>query len=248
MANCAAGTTANYCPSDCPGGCDDHCWWTTCRDSVQQALTALAWAESNLCVDRDRIWMAGSSNGGMLVYDLANDPRLADRLAGIATELATPHYGYSFGPLATPMSMVSVYGLADIVVPPVADQTHSEYSAAHPDRTFDTSESGWYYTSAEAVGWLLGAMDECAGTEQVDGTAVGGPASLSCTRHTGCPGEVDVVGCFHAGGHVKDSGGRAVMAGFMATHRWVRPRCWGAASLSGCWGVRRYWGMERPDL
>ena len=96
--------------------------------------------------------MAGSSNGGMFVYDLANDPRMADRLAGIATEIATPHYGYSFGPLSAPMSMVAVHGLADNVVPPVADPTHSEYSPAHPDRTFDTSESGWYYTSAEAVG------------------------------------------------------------------------------------------------
>ena len=71
-----------------------------------------------------------------------------------------------------------------------------------------------------------------------------GVASLSCTRHTGCPGGVDVVGCFHAGGHVGDIDGRAVMANLMATHRRVRPWCWGAGPLSDCWGVRRYWGTS----
>ena len=75
-------------------------------------------------------------------------------------------------------------------------------------------------------------MDGCTGTEQVDGTAVGGAESLSCTRHTGCPGGVDVVRCFHAGGHVQDSAGQAVMANVMATHRRVRPWCWGAGPLS----------------
>ena len=94
------------------------------------------------------------------------------------------------------------------------------------------------------VSRLWGTMDGCTGTEQVDGTVVGGAASLSCTRHTGCPGGVDVVGCFHAGGHVGDVDGRAVMANFMATHRRVRPWCWGAGPLSDCWGVRRYWGTS----
>ena len=41
---------------------------------------------SDYCVDLDRIYAAGCSNGGMFVYELANDPRSAVYLAGIATQ------------------------------------------------------------------------------------------------------------------------------------------------------------------
>lgn len=66
--------------------CADDCWWTTCKDSVQQTLDVLTKFTDDYCVDMDRIYASGCSNGGMFVYELANNEKSYAYFAGIATQ------------------------------------------------------------------------------------------------------------------------------------------------------------------
>jgi poly(3-hydroxybutyrate) depolymerase len=55
------------CYADCES-CADECWWTTCKDSVQQTVDVLEDFISRNCVDMDRIYAAGWSNGGTFMH------------------------------------------------------------------------------------------------------------------------------------------------------------------------------------
>ena len=83
---CSSGAT-DYCYDDCDGACADNCWWTTCKDSVRQAMDLLDYLETELCIDTARIWASGCSNGGLFTFELARDARSAPRLAGIAPQV-----------------------------------------------------------------------------------------------------------------------------------------------------------------
>lgn len=71
---------------DCNNECADKCWWTTCKDSVQQTLEVLEDFLDDHCVDMNRIYALGWSNGGMFTYELANDERTAKYLAAISPQ------------------------------------------------------------------------------------------------------------------------------------------------------------------
>jgi len=83
----------DYCYEDC-GTCTDKCWWTTCKDSVEQTMDVLNYVLDNYCVDMSMVWATGCSNGAMFLYSLARDPRIKDLLAGIAPMVGSPHYGF----------------------------------------------------------------------------------------------------------------------------------------------------------
>jgi dienelactone hydrolase len=85
-------TAPNYCEEDC-NGCADNCWWTTCKDSVEQTIHVLEYLESVLCINVSMIWATGGSNGGVFNHALAADQRIAPRLAGIAPSIGLPHSG-----------------------------------------------------------------------------------------------------------------------------------------------------------
>ncbi|KAL9179207.1 hypothetical protein ACHAXT_008497 [Thalassiosira profunda] len=58
------------CYRDCGDTCDtnDGCMWTTCKNSVDQTLGVLRPFLDEYCVDLDRIYASGCSNGGMFLY------------------------------------------------------------------------------------------------------------------------------------------------------------------------------------
>jgi len=99
------------CYYDC-GQCADACWWTTCKDSVGQAVDMIDYVLNNFCIDMSMVWAMGCSNGGMFMYELAQDSRTHDFLAGVASMVGLPQYGYNFGP-ASPMSFIGFWGLRD---------------------------------------------------------------------------------------------------------------------------------------
>jgi poly(3-hydroxybutyrate) depolymerase len=74
------------CYKDCNGECADECWWTTCKDSVQQTVEVLEDFINNHCIDMNRIYAVGWSNGGMFTYELANDERTAKYFAAISPQ------------------------------------------------------------------------------------------------------------------------------------------------------------------
>ena len=139
-ATCAPGT-ADYC-SEYPscGACAGTCGWTTCADSVAQAVAFLDYLEASLCVNTSRVWAAGCSNGGIFTFELARDARSAPRLAGIAPQVGLPHNGFNFAP-AAPMHLFGMWGLHDTTIPPLSN-------TADPTKSFDTEYSGWFYSTA----------------------------------------------------------------------------------------------------
>ena len=186
-ATCAPGTP-DYCHKYASCDCGaPACDWTTCRDSVAQILEVYEEVVAGYCVDLDRVWAMGCSNGGMMVHGLASDDRAAPLLAGVATAIGLPHAYHNRKP-AAPMHYVGYWGESDTVVPPLSNTDD-------PTMSFDTDYSGWYYSTARNVTDLW-ADELGAGDRDPYVHDVGGP--LDCTIRSG---DRDVVECLFDGGH-----------------------------------------------
>ena len=72
--------------------------------------------EAAFCVNTSAVWATGGSNGGIFVYELASDARMAGRLAGIAPVTGLPHKG--FLQPARGLHYISMLGATDGTVPP----------------------------------------------------------------------------------------------------------------------------------
>eukprot|EP00440_Ansanella_granifera_P031414 gb/GFBE01034108.1/.p1 GENE.gb/GFBE01034108.1/~~gb/GFBE01034108.1/.p1 ORF type:complete len:405 (+),score=53.08 gb/GFBE01034108.1/:1-1215(+) len=205
-ATCEASASDN-CYKDC-GECADNCWWTTCQDSVAQAVAVLDSLEESLCLDLDQIWAAGCSNGAMFLHELAKDPRTAGRLAGIAGMVGSVHRGFNTGPTAT-MSYLSMLGNRDRTVPPFTGSHQSNGLEDEPDITVDTQNrrGGWYFHTAEAVSSVWADRLSCdpARTPTTEWGLDRFSGSINCIKHSSCrQAHVDVVECVFNGGHICD--------------------------------------------
>ena len=190
----------DYCPNfkDCDCSQSDGCWWTTCSDSVRQVIQMIKYVDRRLCVDLDRVWASGCSNGGMFTYELARDSRTAHRLRGIAPIVGLPHWGYSSGPLVEGISYFGMFGVDDLIVPPV---TNSDT----PNLAIE--ERGWRYTAYNktVADWSKG--NGCAGDGQLP--LIGNEYNTTTNGFFDCVQGCDekkntshVVGCLFDGGHV----------------------------------------------
>ena len=92
------------------------------------------------------VWALGCSNGGMFMYELAQDSRTHNLLAGVAPMVGLPHYGYNFGP-ASPMSYIGFWGINDPTVPPKANPASD--GSYLPERS--SEQSGWFYQTADST-------------------------------------------------------------------------------------------------
>jgi len=196
-------TTTNYCYDDCKGGCSDNCWWTTCSDSVGFVEATLDAIEAAFCVNTSAVWATGGSNGGIFVYELASDARMAGRLAGIAPVTGLPHKG--FLQPARGLHYISMLGATDGTVPPFSA---GDTATDEPDISVTTSYSpgGWYFHTARATSDAWADANDCGKREPTSdwrigeqGEATGGP--LDCTARR-APGGADVVECIFPAGHV----------------------------------------------
>ena len=208
-----------------------------------------AWFDHR-CIDKNHVWAQGDSNGGMFTFDLAVDSRTAHRFAGIGPGIGLPHYGYNQGLAVTGagagrMSLIGVWGKQDTTVPPVP--VPHDGSGGHPERTMDTDYSGWYYQSytSTLAKWAEDNGCDAASAAAVPATEAWGidaASDLECTRYSGCPVGVDVVGCLHSGGHNTGAEGRAVMLEFMSQHRKADANACTGSACSAKRGLRRIWG------
>ena len=70
--------------------------------------------EASLCVDLDRVFATGISNGGMFVHRLGCD--LPDRFAAIAPVAGTIAKGFNCAPGSSPkISMINIYATQDTI-------------------------------------------------------------------------------------------------------------------------------------
>mmetsp|Transcript_24876 Transcript_24876/g.43497 ORF Transcript_24876/g.43497 Transcript_24876/m.43497 type:complete len:429 (+) Transcript_24876:171-1457(+) len=208
---CEAGAV-DYCYADC-GNCTDNCWWTTCKDSVAQVLEVWDAVEGALCVDADRAWAAGCSNGGMFTFELAADPRAAGRLAGTAPLVGLPHPGLWGGPAAA-LHLAGFWGARDRTVPPLGNTGDPGVSVS------SGGGGGWFYATARAATDAWGRVLGCdpAGRAPTADWGMGDYQRLAnCTALPGCG--VSVVECIFDGGHWCNAlYQRAPLISFMKAH------------------------------
>ena len=143
-ATCKPGST-DYCShytETCDCDASDGCWWTTCEDSTQVLLDALEAVKKMLCVDLDQVWVAGCSNGAMMVYEALADERTAGTFAGGVSIVGAPHPGF-WRPPASPAHLLGIWGLDDTTIPYEAseDAPGPGVALATVD---EADERGWY--------------------------------------------------------------------------------------------------------
>ena len=171
-------------PPEC--GEPQPCNWASCHDDIGFVAHLLDQLEEALCIDLDRVYATGMSNGGMFVHRLGC--AMPERFAAIAPVSGTLARGFNCAPeKSTPLSMMNIYGSRD------------DYVAL--DGTM--SSDGYYYTSARDVTnkWASSESQSCDPEPTTFQTSKDGTLSLACTQHASCSTGAEVVNCTWDGAH-----------------------------------------------
>ena len=183
--------------STCTDGADDYptppecgepreCDWCSCHDDVGFVAALLEELAGTLCIDLDRVFAHGSSNGAMFVHRLGCD--MPGSFAAIAPVSGTIAKGFNCAPGPSPkISMINVYGTRDTIVP------------------FDGSASsdGFLYTPTSQVMalWAGAGSQQCASQPSPYPTSRDGLAGFHCYQRADCATGAEVVDCAWDGGH-----------------------------------------------
>lgn len=181
---CDATLTPDYrypsCRSDVA---KSTCSWTQCQDDDVDFVQALVQrVESTWCVQSERVYAVGGSNGGMFVWELLQNPKTSGLLRAAAPIVGLPHRGYldgPAGPTATPVILIT--GVRDPVVPPGPwDDTSATTTSNDNDR--------YFYTGATAIMRRWAAASGCGVAESEAATPFGAAAAdcrSYCAREAG---------------------------------------------------------------
>jgi polyhydroxybutyrate depolymerase len=142
---CDDARTTDYDYPSCAGVAENGCSWTQCQDDdLDFALSLVAMASENLCIDEARVYAVGGSNGGMFTWEIGQNEASAGAFRAIAPLIGLPHRGYLSPPgRADGMPVLLITGTRDRTVPP----------GAWEDGAFTTTSDGdvYYYTGATAI-------------------------------------------------------------------------------------------------
>jgi polyhydroxybutyrate depolymerase len=160
------------------------CVWASCHDDLAFIDQMLDRLDASLCVDLDRTYATGMSNGGMFVQRLGC--AMPDRFAAIAPVSGTLARGFNCAP-ETPISILNIYGSKDDYV----------------NEKGGVSSDGYFYTPAEDVigKWAGPGSQNCDREASAYVTSLDGALSLSCTQRDNCSTGAEVVNCTWAGEH-----------------------------------------------
>ena len=170
------------CPPEC-GTCGP-CNWCSCHDDVGYIEALIDHLSAELCLDTDRAFASGYSNGGMFVHRLGC--ALGDRLAAVAPMHGYLARGFNCAAGEAGPSMLLVGGTADRTVP------------------IDGSDAsdGYIYTSQEGVAAKWAEAQSCAAEPAPVETPWDGRRELTCVEYPGCEGGRAVRSCSWNGAHV----------------------------------------------
>ena len=170
------------CPPEC-GTCGP-CNWCSCHDDVGYVAALIDHLSAELCIDTDRVFASGYSNGGMFVHRLGC--ALGDRLAAVAPMHGYLARGFDCAAEAPGPSMLLVGGAADRTVP--IDGSHAD--------------DGYIYTSQRGVAEKWAGARSCAAAPVAVETPWDGRRGLTCVEYPGCAGGRAVRSCSWNGAHV----------------------------------------------
>lgn len=157
----------------------DTCNWSDCAtDDVGFAAAMLDKLEEKLCIDEDRIFMAGLSNGGMLALRVVC--QMPERFAAAALTIARPFIGYDCAPLGEKVSLLQIWGTHDPIVPGTGEE----------------SVDGYHYVSVDELEerWAGVASQSCDSEQLFHDPGVAN-LDAACTRRENCHTGAEVVQC-----------------------------------------------------
>mmetsp|Transcript_3646 Transcript_3646/g.9281 ORF Transcript_3646/g.9281 Transcript_3646/m.9281 type:complete len:372 (-) Transcript_3646:110-1225(-) len=188
------GTDGSGCYESCRalGRCGP-CNWNTCYDDKLFVTVLFDKIANNLCIDLNRVYLLGESNGAMLVHYLTQE--MPGAFAAVVPWYGHPLLGYVTGADAQLIrnatafretSMLQLHGRSDTVIPPAGGET--------PD--------GWLYEPLEPVQRAWAAIHNC----ELRATSVstswdGGKKHFACSEYLGCTTGGRVMRCFYDGEH-----------------------------------------------
>ena len=170
------------CPPEC-GTCGP-CNWCSCHDDVGYIAALIDHLSAELCIDTDRVFASGYSNGGMFVHRLGC--ALGEHLAAVAPMHGYLARGFNCAAEAPGPSMLLVGGTSDRTVP--IDGSHAS--------------DGYIYTSQEGVAEEWAEAQSCSAEPVAVETPWDGRRELSCVEYPGCAGDRAVRSCSWDGAHV----------------------------------------------
>jgi polyhydroxybutyrate depolymerase len=150
-------------------------------DDVAFVSAVIDEAESRLCVDDDRVFAAGFSNGAFLAHRLACE--LADRVAAIGAVSGV--VGIPECESSRPIAVIDVHGTSDLVIP-------FGGGGINGNESVDTTIDRWV------------TRDGCAS----DTSTVYDHGDATCVSHGGCTGGTEVELCTIDGGGHQWPGGK----------------------------------------
>ena len=171
-------------PPEC--GEPRDCVWCTCYDDLAFVDQLLDQLEETLCIDLDRVYATGVSNGAMFAHRLGYDR--ADRFAAIAPVAGTLSRGFNCAPGApNPISIMHLHGDRDKSNP----KDGSEGASGHFFVPVDDVMDAW--AGAESQG--------CDDSETPYQTSMDGTMGLACEQRANCATGAEVVSCSWEGDH-----------------------------------------------
>lgn len=109
--------TGSMCYDSCKslGKCE-RCSWTTCYDDLLFMKSLVQTLKSELCIDDERVFLSGCSNGGIFTYYLSQ--QMPEVFRGFIIESAQPLKGYMSSPKALKGShLLTLHGREDTTIP-----------------------------------------------------------------------------------------------------------------------------------
>lgn len=192
---CDDAETADYTYGSCEGVAQNGCSWTHCLDDdVAFAVELVEQARENLCIDAERVFAVGGSNGGMFAWELGQNALSAGTFRAIAPIIGLPHRGYLDPPArAGGMPVLLVTGMADRTVPPG--------DWGDPSPTTTTDGDAYHYTGATAIMQVWSEAAGCDTTGPVAPFSVGVPEVDCRSACAGGGAWPQVLDCRFEGGH-----------------------------------------------
>lgn len=193
--NVMADETYPSCGPIGSGTAQNICSWTHCQaDDTAFAAALLTELETQLCIDTDRVFAMGASNGGMFVWGLGQDPGIAPRLTAIAALIGLPHRGYDAPP---------DHALPALVITAEDDATVPSGAWDDPSFTTSTDDTEYYYSSATGITQSWSTAHACDITQPAASVDFGG-WRFDCRSHCAAPSSTalpPVLDCRMGGGH-----------------------------------------------
>jgi poly(3-hydroxybutyrate) depolymerase len=196
---CDVSLTPDYSYQSCAATKENTCSWTQCQaDDVDFAVALVEQVKANLCVDANRVYASGGSNGGMYTWELGQNSKSARSFRAIAPIIGLPHRGYLDGPGKDgEMPVLLITGTMDNVVPP----------GAWDDDSFTTTSNDndrFHYTGATAIIKSWAKAHGCDATGKATPVEVGyemADCRTYCNADDGLPRVLD---CRVQMGHTYD--------------------------------------------